>query len=256
MEEEESYEPQVLDYRTVQSWVRNANLSLHSSLGFELPVELDLPKGSDRTLYWGPNGTAIPVGALFYPCCGHDLSHAVANFGSVCESLHFADAYVSQGTRVNARRKQTHVPHVGTVVLMEAEEVERVVNGTVVHFHSSDGLVALAQRVQNLSVFYYRGDSYGEGGSNQRWLEPVLFHYVLSRLMDGGLIVTDGSNCGYHDEVRGVVASWNHICASLSDPRAVSLDYCSRRFNRICDLKHPNGSLAVWQVLAASSSPH
>lgn len=39
-----------------------------------------------------------------------------------------------------------------------------------------------------------RGDSIGEGGSGQWWLGPKLFNFVLEKLLDGGLIITDGSN--------------------------------------------------------------
>ncbi len=46
-----------------------------------------------------------------------------------------------------------------------------------------------------LSIFYYRGDSPGEGGSGFYWLNGSKLKTVLEVLENGGLIVTDGSNC-------------------------------------------------------------
>jgi hypothetical protein len=49
-------------------------------------------------------------------------------------------------------------------------------------------------RLASLSVFFYRGDSAGEGGSGIRWLSPRLESAVLRRLKPGGLFVSDGSD--------------------------------------------------------------
>jgi hypothetical protein len=49
-------------------------------------------------------------------------------------------------------------------------------------------------RLTHLSVFFYRGDSAGEGGSGIRWLSPKLEAAVLQRLTPGGLFVSDGSD--------------------------------------------------------------
>lgn len=64
---------------------------------------------------------------------------------------------------------------------------------TEVICHYNDGVIAVSS-LDKLSVFFYRGDSIGEGGSGQWWLGPKLFNFVLDKLIDGGLIITDGSN--------------------------------------------------------------
>ncbi len=64
---------------------------------------------------------------------------------------------------------------------------------TEVICHRNDGVLTLCS-LDNLSVFFYRGDSMGEGGSGQWWLGPKMFNFVLDKLLDGGLIITDGSN--------------------------------------------------------------
>jgi hypothetical protein len=260
LEEEEEDALESLNELSVASWIREANVELGSCFRIELPIQVGPPKRSAQTVTWKSGGTEIPKGALFYPSCGRDLSHAVANFGEAADSLHFADVHVSpSGSPVgNLPSTTVSVPHVGTVVSMEPEERELNVDGSVVHFHASDGLVALVRRVPDLSIFYYRGDSPGEGGSNQRWLEPVLFHYVLERLMDGGLIVTDGSNCGYYDDVMDIVAPWNRMCPGpdkpdLTDSEAPYFKYAHREFQLICELEHPRGAVAAWQVRAATT---
>jgi hypothetical protein len=46
---------------------------------------------------------------------------------------------------------------------------------------------------RRLSVFFHRGDSPGEGGSNFYWLGRKRLANVLQQLEPGGLIVSDGS---------------------------------------------------------------
>ena len=45
----------------------------------------------------------------------------------------------------------------------------------------------------DIGVFFHRGDSLGEGGSNTHWLSNRWISDILGRLRDGGLVVTDGS---------------------------------------------------------------
>lgn len=49
-------------------------------------------------------------------------------------------------------------------------------------------------RLARLGVFFYRGDSAGEGGSGICWLSDRLECAVLERLKPGGLFVADGSD--------------------------------------------------------------
>lgn len=49
--------------------------------------------------------------------------------------------------------------------------------------------------LKNLGVFFYRGDSQGEGGSGNNWLCIERLSIICEQIIDGGLIVTDGSNC-------------------------------------------------------------
>lgn len=62
-----------------------------------------------------------------------------------------------------------------------------------IHIHKMDA-VPMLMGLENISIFFYRRDSDGDGGSEQYWFSPALFNLVLYKMVDGGLIVTDGSN--------------------------------------------------------------
>ena len=47
---------------------------------------------------------------------------------------------------------------------------------------------------KKFAVFFYRGDSQGEGGSGFYWLSNKYLSEVLQSIEDGGFLVTDGSN--------------------------------------------------------------
>jgi hypothetical protein len=56
---------------------------------------------------------------------------------------------------------------------------------------------ALKNDIPEISVFFYRGDSPGEGGSGNHWLNQPHINSVLDKMVNHGLIVTDGSQtCG------------------------------------------------------------
>jgi hypothetical protein len=59
--------------------------------------------------------------------------------------------------------------------------------------HHCDNLEAF-DSVKNISVFFYRGDSYGEGGSGQMWMGKELFPKIVEKLNQRAIIVTDGAN--------------------------------------------------------------
>lgn len=49
------------------------------------------------------------------------------------------------------------------------------------------------EHLNSINVFFHRGDSIGESGSNVRWLSHRRRSLIMSRLVDGGLVVSDGS---------------------------------------------------------------
>ncbi|HPZ44293.1 MAG TPA: hypothetical protein PL078_09865, partial [Bacillota bacterium] len=105
--------------------------------------------------------------------------------------------------------------------------------------HYNDGILTLSS-LEKLSIFFYRGDSIGEGGSGQWWLGPKLFNYLLDKLLDGGLIITDGSN---PDPMYKTVA-WSPLWEYGND-----FTYRNRHFKCLGKLDSSfRSSTYVWQV--------
>lgn len=117
----------------------------------------------------------------------------------------------------------------------------------IVNCYTLDAVLAF-QCIRKLAVFYYRGDSMGEGGSGQWWLGPALFDMVLEKLVDGGLILTDGSN--YHP--RHSNAPWKELWENNHGRRGVDKPsdfiYKNRQFTCLCQCGHRYGPVYAWQV--------
>jgi hypothetical protein len=107
---------------------------------------------------------------------------------------------------------------------------------TEVFCHCNDGIITLFS-LDKLSVFFYRGDSIGEGGSGQWWLGPNLFNFVLDKLLDDGLIITDGSN----PDPMFRMAEWSPFWNEKKD-----FVYRGRNFK--CLGQIAPGATYVWQV--------
>ncbi len=112
-------------------------------------------------------------------------------------------------------------------------------------------------RLSRLSVFFYRGDSAGEGGSGIRWLGERLQRAVLDRLQPGGLFVSDGSDgamfpqrapnpfrsvgiCDVNVDVASAVARVPEIVAA-NGRQLRCVGYAGTRY----------GSTLVWQMPGA-----
>ena len=141
----------------------------------------------------------MPIGPFFYPCSGNDDKDAVSFFHSKVSEFHFSDPF--HPLRRSLERDIS--PNKRDIVVVEG--IGNVVNhpGALRSFnrnnqsfvsHQKDGLLTLLDNLPFISIFYYRGDSPGEGGSDQRWGGPVLFDLVLSRLLNGGIFCCDESN--------------------------------------------------------------
>lgn len=117
--------------------------------------------------------------------------------------------------------------------------------------HKKDALITLTE-LDKIAVFYYCGDSLGEGGSGQWWLGPDIFSMVLDKLVYGGIVVTDGSNPD--PDLRNLQEnkplwknSWIHKDQKiLETPR--DFLYQGRSFKLIGQCGHKYGPIYAWQV--------
>ena len=102
----------------------------------------------------------------------------------------------------------------------------------------------LKSRGSSLSIFFYRGDSPGEGGSGFYWLKKDRLRNVLEVLEDGGLIVSDGSNA-----VRQLSTFHRYTdLERMTLEKARSFTFASRRFECVGYLGERYGPTLVWQV--------
>lgn len=182
--------------------VFNANFKEHT--GRKIPKWRSSPPTKINELREMPSLRAsVPIGQLFYPCSGTDVEAAIGFFSGYVSEFHFADPFhpASPKLRRGKRLEKTDVIHFSLLGdLLNAQGFsQRLDRSDVVAVsHKKDGVLTLLDDISDLSVFYYRGDSPGEGGSNQWWMGPVLFDLVLSKILDGGLVCGDGSNgCGH-----------------------------------------------------------
>lgn len=126
-----------------------------------------------------------------------------------------------------------------------------------IHLCRDDALLALRKEIRSLGVFFYRGDSEGEGGSGHYWLGSKQLAEILPMLVDGGLIVTDGAQGDppdgqqYHELVRFHRKSPKELGI---DPVAMARpfrDEAGRRFQCISQAGQGNGPTLIWCVTRA-----
>lgn len=108
------------------------------------------------------------------------------------------------------------------------------------------GIYTLMNALPYIDIFFYRGDSEGEGGSGDPWYRPDIFRQVLDKLADGGLFVTDGSNMKYRNP-------WDHLraYAGLREHRTELVrpfQVLERRFECVGFAGHRYGLTLVWKV--------
>ncbi len=164
--------------------------------------------------------------SLYYPCSLRDTLSAVKLFAPYINDFLFVDkCYFSgysllkiptpkelPGYRLISRRRKGPVR---AEMTEKYDEVKKeyyldlepcIVTETYIHEQTGKtikfrlkrgfGEYTLRNSENKYGVFYYRGDTVNEGGSGITWLNKKRLSNICSKLIDGGLIVTDGSNRG------------------------------------------------------------
>ncbi len=153
-------------------------------------------------IYTLPADCLLPIQQtkLFYPCAGNDTSAAVKLFATVMSDFHFVDsAYFRPGHQDSRHSKLDRAAGRQPALLggdPDFELIEVEINGPAtessfgrdfipcvlteryqhlpsgnrlnVHRHRDLGERFFDQGITGLGVFFYRGDSQGEGGSGVR----------------------------------------------------------------------------------------
>jgi len=150
---------------------------------------------------------------LFYPSAGSDILDPVDAFMPHIDEFWFCDAaYTLENALLmqpDFRLNSRECTELSGVTLRRKEPFKiQVSSEGYTHLPTGRTFIAKACRGRGydcfrvaikepgkfLSVFFYRGDSAGEGGSGFYWLRPPTAKYVLSQMDCHAIIVSDGSN--------------------------------------------------------------
>lgn len=144
-----------------------------------------------------------PRSSLFYPCCGNDLLTPL-EYADRLDAFWFVDANMmpepphtfGNWTRASADEHELAncVDEWSSPCISYLYRNGRTGREVELNCVRGRGVTTMKRHIPTIGVFFYRGDSCGESGSGTWWLERKLFNQVLERLVEGGLIVTDGSN--------------------------------------------------------------
>jgi hypothetical protein len=146
-----------------------------------------------------------PRDALFYPSSGSDILTPVLLGLPFCSQFFLYDT--GQTRRANLTKEKLWRllevrPHCENVDGDESSRFDFRGTPRIVHVVRADNRDYLARDV-DLAFYFRRGDSAGEGGSNQRWDSRHLAD-LGQKIADAGTcqIVTDGEPGGLHADLR------------------------------------------------------
>ena len=202
---------------------------------------------------------------LFYPCSGSDIFDPINIFLPHVEEFWFADLrYESSvnhpklpetefrpishndrelsGYTLKHNKPFTISIHTHKYV-HHATEKEITINFCAGHGYNVFR-AALRNNNIKLSVFFYRGDSTGDGGSGFCWLKRKLLRYVLTEIEAGGLLISDGSNA------IPELSICHHTNTFGEDAIAKSKSFSHRDHQLKCRgyLGQKNGPTLAWHV--------
>ena len=212
--------------------------------------------------------------SLFYPSCGDDLVVPLECFKDEVECFWFVDinnrrnnplssphgfsalrrvsARVLQGTTI--RDKSEYTVKVTTYTCIR-ETDGRTLEINICEGRGYDAFRSIFDDLgEKLAVFFYRGDSPGESGSGFFWLERPRLSNVLNRLIEDGLIVSDGSNAmsklsQYHNQRNLEEADLDTLIAKM-----MPFDFTGWRFTCIDQIGMRYGPTFIWKVSTIPTS--
>lgn len=154
--------------------------------------------------------------SLFYPCAGTDIQVPIRHFADFVDSFWFVDTHEYRRGLPRLRMldweminsvDRTVAGFASPVVTCRFKST-RIQKTLELNFVPQDGKQAFDALYRNdgsayeLAVFFHRGDSSGESGSDEYWLDRQTpdglrhgyLREVLETIRSPGLVVTDGSN--------------------------------------------------------------
>lgn len=221
-------------------------------------------------------------GALFYPCSGADLIAPIMMFEPFIKDFWFVDKAYFSPRHQNTRHLGLDVDAHDLPPILKDEDAYERISKTIegppswersnldiepcvltegyihtlrkntfnVNLRRGYGVSALRTDIPRISVFYYRGDSEGEGGSGTQWLNSLHFSDVLRKMHSGGLIVTDGSQtCGSKQYAKFATFSRSSSgYETFIENRETFYDLQGNKFECVGFAGHRYGPTLIWQL--------
>jgi len=229
--------------------------------------------------------------SLFYPCSGYDIYTPIEIFSPYITDFWFVDrGYFSSGHQDTAglgwdipADRQSPVlsadkryKFLGRKIkgspnwdpenkdiepCVSSETYCHIQSGREIRVHRRRGYGFSAfrneQSIGKLGVFFYRGDSSGEGGSGNLWLGEDHLEEVFSKLIDGGLLVLDGSDGS--PMKREKIGIYSEICKYAWQNTSLTPEELIASMKSVTDGKGRNyhcvgyagkryGPTMIWQV--------
>jgi hypothetical protein len=223
--------------------------------------------------------------ALFYPSCGNDTSVPIQLFSPFVTDFWFVDrGYFCPGNQ-DTKHYGLDKPADEQEPILSKDKSYRLINTAIdgppiwaggwrdlepciltelylhvptnrnirIHRRRGFGFSAFRKLISSLGVFFYRGDSPGEGGSGNLWLKSEHLKDVCNKLKNGGLIVTDGSQ-------QGGARPYRELCKYFWQNRSMTgeeliksvkpfTDSEGRIFTCVGYAGHRYGPTLIWQVI-------
>lgn len=226
--------------------------------------------------------TDIPGRKFIYPCSGTDWNKPLAVFSGRFDEFHFIDIHyqfsrpvvierpgwtlipamtVLDGLAIDSIRHVQCGGHdhrdISPAWLQEVYECQRSGRTIRVTRRRGFGQYALDEIADgSLGVFFHRGDSTGEGGSNTWFLAnrkrrhpplACLFEKIKRKLAYPALIVSDGSNTDISQLRKAAEESSATAEASLAGKK--EFEFSSLRWQRVGEIGSARGRrTVVWRV--------
>lgn len=201
---------------------------------------------------------------LLYPMSGNDFMLPIKTFMGYIKDFWFVDIRYELNTpfirdkdyalieknRHNLSGETLHSKKPFEVNIL-TEKYQHTPSGTLFTVNACKGRgydtfrVALKNPGKHLSVFFYRGDSQGEGGSNFYWLTKKNLKHLIHQLERPALIVSDGSNA--MKEFRKFFHK-TEISPEEAQEKSTNFKFNNNRFDCIYCLSHRYGPTLVWEV--------
>ena len=227
--------------------------------------------------------------SLYYPCSGKDTLGAVKLFSPYINDFLFVDInyFTNHGQmrvptpgdisgfmlisrkRVGSPRAEMTEKYDGIKKKYYQDMEPCIVTETYIHEQTGKSIQYRLKRgfgeytfrnsENKFGVFYYRGDSLGEGGSGISWMAGKRLNIICDKLIDGGLIVTDGSNGGRSKDNHSQFWKFHNSSKDKPEPEEMIAsmkpikDTKGRTFTCVGYAGERYGPTFIWQVRQAKN---